>query len=297
MNCKIIDGNTISAEIRKDLKQRIQEFNSEWGITPTLVALQVGNDPASQIYINKKIETCKEVGINASCIRVSTKDELHEQIQYLNKDNSVHGYILQLPLPMDFDPRDFFGKFNPEKDVDVFHPENVGRLIQGRPRFKPCTPHGIQVMLYKSGIQIAGKKVVVINRSNVVGKPLSSMLIQECDDYANATVTICHDRTPPELLKVICLTSDIIIVAVGKPGFLTADMVQPGATVIDVGIVRQGNKILGDVDFENVSKVAGAISRVPGGVGPMTICMLLENTFEAAKLMRNRLYNHKIPVV
>ena len=187
-------------------------------------------------------------------------------------------------MPKNLNPLNYFDLFNPLKDVDVFHPENVGLLVQGRPRFRPCTPHGIQLMLNKSGIKVAGKNVVVINRSNVVGKPLSSMLIQECDDYANATVTVCHDHTPPNLLKNLCLNADIIIVAVGKSGFLTADIVKNGATVIDVGINRVNGKIVGDADFDKIMELDGNISPVPGGVGPMTVCMLLKNTLEAAKL-------------
>lgn len=284
MECRLIDGNAIAADIRKELRQRVAEYKATTGITPTLVALMVGNNPASQIYVQKKIAACDEVGILAYRIEANEdEDDLRTHIRRLNNDNSVHGYILQLPLPPGWKPDRYFSEFNPYKDVDVFHPENVGLLVQGQPRFRPCTPHGIQVMLHRSGIKVAGKKVVVINRSNVVGKPLSSMLIQECDDYANATVTVCHDRTPPDLLKSVTQTADIVIVAVGKPGFLTPDMIRPGAVVIDVGITRIGNKVVGDVDFENVSKVAGAISPVPGGCGPMTVAMLLENTLQAAK--------------
>lgn len=280
----IIDGNRIAAEIRQEIKQEVTEFIKLSDNRPHLVILTMGEDPASQIYVSKKIRACHEVGILASQNIVTDEDELISEIKRLNDLKSIHAYILQLPLPKALNPQKYFSLFNPLKDVDVFHPENVGLLVQGRPRFKPCTPHGVQVMLNRSGIKVAGKNVVIINRSNVVGKPLSSMLIQECDDYANATVTVCHDHTPPELLKNLCLNADIIIVAVGKPGFLTADMVKNGATVIDVGISRVNGKILGDVDFENVSKIAGSVSPVPGGCGPLTVAMLLRNTLEAAKL-------------
>lgn len=285
MECRLLDGASIAADIRKELRQRVYEFKQATRVTPTLVALVVGNNPASQIYVSKKIAACDEVGILAYKIEVSEdEDELLKCIRRLNNDDSVHAYILQLPLPSGWKPDSYFSAFDPRKDVDVFHPENVGMLVQGRPRFKPCTPHGIQVMLHRSGIKVAGQNVVVINRSNVVGKPLSSMLIQECDDYANATVTVCHDRTPPDLLKTISRTADIVIVAVGKPGFLTGDMIRPGAIVVDVGITRIGNKVVGDVDFDSVSKIASAISPVPGGCGPMTVAMLLENTLAAAKM-------------
>jgi methylenetetrahydrofolate dehydrogenase (NADP+)/methenyltetrahydrofolate cyclohydrolase len=284
MECRLIDGVSIAADIRKELKKKVAEFKAETNVTPTLVALMVGNNPASQIYVQKKLAACDEVGILA--YRVEAKedeDDLAKQIHRLNNDDSVNGYILQLPLPTGWRPDNFFSLFDPQKDVDVFHPENVGLLVQGRPRFKPCTPHGIQVMLHRSGIRVAGKKVVVINRSNVVGKPLSSMLIQECDDYANATVTVCHDRTPPSILKSITQTADIVIVAVGKPGFLTADMIQPGDGVVDVGITRVNGKVLGDAD-PDIRQVAAWVTPVPGGVGPMTVAMLLENTLAAAKL-------------
>lgn len=289
MNCKILDGAKIASDIRMELKQKVAEFKATTGITPTLVTLTVGDNSASQIYVQKKIDACQEVGINASKISVPTDaDLLKKQIYDLNIDDTVHAYILQLPLPIGLNASDFFTCFNPLKDVDVFHPENVGLLVQDKARFKPCTPHGIQVMLHRSGIKVAGKKIVVINRSNVVGRPLSSMLIHDCDEYANATVTVCHDRTPPSLLKEITLRSDIIIVAVGKPGFLTPDMVSPNAGVVDVGITRVGNKILGDV-HPDVRNIAGWLTPVPGGCGLMTVTMLLENTLIAAKLQWNAL--------
>ena len=275
MTCRFIDGAAIAADIRKALKQRIAEFTYAKGIIPTLAIFTAGDDPASKIYIEKKIAACKEVGIFAYQIIVNSQDDLRKHIQAQNNfpvpvHGHVHGYahayIMQLPLPIGWRPDSFFSLLDPKKDVDVFHPENVGLLVQGRPRFKPCTPHGIQVMLHRSGIKVSGKKVVVINRSNVVGKPLSSMLIQECDDYANATVTVCHDRTPPDILKSITQTADIIIVAVGKPGFLTADMVQPGVGVVDVGITRVGKKVVGDV-HPDVYEIASWATQSPEAVG------------------------------
>jgi methylenetetrahydrofolate dehydrogenase (NADP+)/methenyltetrahydrofolate cyclohydrolase len=285
MSCKIIDGSKIAAQIKSELFEEVKQFYDDYGYVPGLAAVIVGKNPASELYVSKKMQACGEVGIEpTTCYIPAEEDALIHQISVLNKRKTIHGFILQLPLPIGMDPNKFFGMIDPRKDVDVFNPENVGLLVQHRPRFKPCTPHGIQVLLYRSGIQIAEKRVVVINRSNVVGKPLSSMLIQECDDFGNATVTVCHDRTPPQLLKEICRESDIIVVAVGKPGFLTSDMVKPGAAVVDVGITRIGKKIFGDVDFEGVSKVASAITKVPGGVGPMTVAMLLKNTLQAAKM-------------
>lgn len=286
MACRIIDGNAIAAQIRAEVKDGVEKFKRKTGITPTLVALVAGNDPASQIYVNKKIKACDEVGILSYRISTSSEiEDIRENIFRLNSDDNVHGYILQLPLPNGIDPRQFFCIFDAHKDVDVFHPENVGMLVHGNPRFKPCTPHGIQQLLHRSGIQVAGKKVCIINRSNVVGKPLSSMLIQECDDYANATVTVCHDRTPPDLLRSVTKQADIVVVAVGKPNFLTVDMVKDGVIVIDVGVTRLGNKVVGDADFEGICKVAGAITKVPGGVGPMTVAMLLKNTLQAAEML------------
>lgn len=283
MSCKIIDGSAIAAEIKREIAEEVKGFYADYGYVPGLAAILVGKNPTSEIYVSKKAQACGEVGIEpTTCYIPAEEDALIEIINRMNKRKEIHGLILQLPLPVGMDQNKFLNLIDPFKDVDVFNPENVGLLVQHRPRFKPCTPHGIQVMLYRSGIQIAGKRVVVINRSNVVGKPLSSMLIQECDDFGNATVTVCHDRTPPNILKEITLSSDIIVVAVGKPGFLTEDMVKPGAVVVDVGITRIGKKILGDVD-ESVKNVAGWLTPVPGGVGPMTVAMLLSNTLQAAK--------------
>lgn len=299
MSCEIIDGLAIANQIKKEISEQVELFKKDYEITPQLTAVIVGNNPASQVYVSKKMEACQSVGIRSSKIDCPADHQaLSDIIVQLNEDDDVHGYILQLPLPAGMDSQTYFNLIDPFKDVDVFNPENVGLLVQHRPRFKPCTPHGIQAMLYRSGIQIAGKRIAVINRSNVVGKPLSSMLIQECDDFGNATVTVCHDKTPPDILKEITLSSDIVVVAVGKPGFLTGDMVKKNSVIVDVGITRVGKKILGDVD-ESVKSVAGWLTPVPGGVGPMTVAMLLQNTLEAAKYrclpvrLRRMLYNPK----
>lgn len=288
MACRLIDGNKIASQIRQEVKQKVSEFKDKNGVIPTLVAIMVGDNPASQIYVGKKFKACEEVGISSYKIQIdASPTELTKVIKRVNDDDTIHGYILQLPLPNGWNSLKYFSQFDPNKDVDVFHPENVGLLVQGAPRFKPCTPHGIQVLLNRSGIKVAGKKVVVINRSNVVGKPLSNMLIQECDDYANATVSVCHDRTPKDLLLSLTKTADIVIVAVGKPSFLTADMLKEGCGVVDVGITRVGNKIVGDADMD-VRSVADWVTPVPGGVGPMTVAMLLENTLIAAtKIVRS----------
>lgn len=284
MLSQIIYGSKISTRILNDLKIEVGDFKKSTGITPTLVALMVGHNPASEIYVNKKINACDNVGIMAYKIQVDQdQDQLMKAISECNNEDHIHGYILQLPLPVGWEPNQYFKMFNPLKDVDVFHPENVGLLVQGKPRFKPCTPHAIQVMLKESGIKVAGKKIVIINRSNVVGRPLSSMFIQDCDDFGNATVTVCHDKTPAPLLKSITQTADIIVVAVGKPNFLTVDMVKNGVIVIDVGINRIDNKVVGDVHPE-VYPITQAYSPVPNGVGPMTIAMLLRNTLLAAKM-------------
>lgn len=312
MAAKILDGNALAAEIRAEIKeeihQRAQPVKSKYcggpGMKPPCLAVVLTNtDPASELYVKKKQEACAEVGIVSYLIRPfeggvenwgDPMGHLLNTIEYLNEDDSVDGILVQLPLPKlegggpfapaQLDQRQVFDTIDPAKDVDVFTPENVGLLLQGRPRFVPCTPAGIQLLLTRNGIEISGKKVAIINRSDVVGKPLHALLIQN-NKEANATVTLCHDHTPPELLKEVCLSSDIIVVAVGKPKFLTADMVPYGAVVVDVGINRtEGSKrVVGDVDFLPVADKASAISPVPGGVGPMTVTMLLQNTLKAHK--------------
>jgi methylenetetrahydrofolate dehydrogenase (NADP+)/methenyltetrahydrofolate cyclohydrolase len=311
---KLLDGNSISSQIRAEIKEEVkrrlnpdEKYGAMVARKPACLAVVLcSNDPASEIYVQRKREACAEVGITSRLIRPfeggienwqNPQNHLLSIIDHLNNDKSVDGILVQLPLPPELDGTKFmeykmpsfqyqvFDRIDPLKDVDVFNPVNVGLLLQGRPRFIPCTPQGIQELLIRSNIQIKGKKVCIINRSDVVGKPLHALLVQNNED-ANATVTVCHDHTPPDRLKEVCLRSDIIVVAVGKPKFLTEDMVPEGAVVIDVGINRipGSKKIVGDVDFESVSKKASAISPVPGGVGPMTVTMLLRNVLKAQLL-------------
>lgn len=287
MTAKLIDGTFHAQEIMGEVANDVKNLKENKGVTPCLGVIMVGDDPASAVYVRKKQEACERVGINSILTVVNENDcwKAKERVEWaiyeFNGNANVHGILLQLPVP-GIRAQPLFEIINPKKDVDVLHPENVGLLVQHQPRFKPCTPHGVQVLLNRSGIEIPGKHVVVINRSNVVGKPLSSMLVQDCDEYANATVTVCHDRTPPDRLKELTLQADIVCVAVGKPGFLTADMVKPGAVVVDIGITRVGKRVVGDVDFERVKEVAGWITKVPGGIGPMTVAMLMFNTVQAA---------------
>ncbi len=284
---KILDGVVAANQIKNEIKEQISKQN----LAPCLAVVLASDDPASEIYVKKKQAACEEVGIKSFVItryggsansRFETTNELISTIDYLNVNREVHGILVQLPLPSKFDTQKVFDIISPLKDVDVFSPFNVGLLSQGRPRFIPCTPAGIQELLIRNGLTFKGKKVTIINRSDIVGKPLHSLLSQN-DQYANATCTLCHDHTPPELLKSVCLSSDIIIVAVGIPGFLTADMVPEGAIVVDVGINRiaGSKKIVGDVEFDGVSKKASWITTVPGGVGPLTVAMLLKNTLKA----------------
>lgn len=289
---QILDGNAIAATIRSEIKSEIAQRNR---MAPCLAVVLCSNDPASEIYVRKKQEACAEVGINSFLIKpfqggienwFDPMGHLISTIKWLNEDNSVHGILVQLPLPKPLESSKIFDVINPLKDVDVFSPTNVGLLLQGRPRYVPCTPQAIQELLTRSGVQIAGKQVAIINRSDIVGKPLSALLVQDHGE-ANATVVTCHDQTPPERLKQVCLSSDIIVVAVGKAGFLTADMVPEGAVVVDVGINRVGKKIVGDTDFEAVSQKTSWISPVPGGVGPVVVSCLLKNTILAQKIQRN----------
>lgn len=282
MQSRIIDGSFVAKQILDDLRVKVSEFKNETKITPSLVAILVGTNPASTIYVNKKIKTCEEVGIDAKKIQIYSESDIQSTIENINNDSSIHGCILQMPLPEGMNASSYLSLISPDKDVDVFHPYNIGLLSQGNPYLKPCTPYGIQVLLEKNDIQLNGKHVVVINRSNIVGKPLSMMLVQN-----DATVTVCHDKTPPELLKSITRAADIVIVAVGIPNFLTPDMIREGAGVVDVGINRlPSGKIVGDCQ-PNINTVAEWLTPVPGGVGPMTVAMLLENTFNAAKRRSN----------
>ena len=275
---EIIDGKKISSEVRAEIKQKTEALK-EKGITPGLAVILVGEDPASQVYVRNKKKACEEVGFLSRVYELpkETKpEELLSLIRDLNADPAIHGILVQLPLPPQFDSDQVVNTIAPEKDVDAFHPLNVGKLMLGKPEFLPCTPAGIMVLLKRSGIDPAGKNCVVIGRSNIVGKPMAMLLL-----HANATVTVCHSRT--QNLPEITRRADILISAVGKAGFVTADMVKPSAVVIDVGMNRNAEgKLCGDVDFSAVEPLASAITPVPGGVGPMTITMLLQNTLTAA---------------
>ena len=284
MPARLIDGKAIAASIRERLTTEVAEFRQATNVLPKLVAVLVGDDPASQVYVRNKEQACAKIGMTSDIRRLpasTTQAELLELVAQLNEDRAVHGILVQLPLPKHIHETTVLDAVNPLKDVDCFHPENVGLMVQNRPRFLPCTPHGVQVLLRESGTTVDGAHVVVLGRSEIVGKPVGMMLVQK-GETANATVTICHSRT--RNLAEVTRSADILIAAIGKPEFVTADMVKPGAVVIDVGINRVGEKLVGDVAFGPVSQVASAITPVPGGVGPMTIAMLLENTLTAARL-------------
>lgn len=277
----IIDGKAISAQIREKIKREAAHFISTSGIVPGLAVILVGDDPASKIYVRNKKRACEEVGFRSFeyVLPEETPEAvLIELVMKLNKDPNVHGILCQLPLPKHIDEDAVIEAISPKKDVDAFHPSNVGRIMTGEYSFLPCTPAGVMELIRSTGVQISGKKCVVVGRSNIVGKPMAMLLL-----HANGTVTICHSRTSD--LKKECLEADILVVATGKAKMITADMVKEGAVVIDVGMDRDENgKLCGDVDFDSVSEKAGYITPVPGGVGPMTIAMLMENTYTAAKL-------------
>lgn len=282
----ILDGKKLAAEIQSELTERVAEFIQNNAVVPCLAAVLVGEDPASEVYVRNKRKACDRVGIESRMHRLSadtTQDELLHLVAKLNKVDDIHGILVQLPLPKQIDETRILEAISPLKDVDGFHPENVGRLVQGNPRFLPCTPHGIQQILLRFGIEIEGSHVVVVGRSEIVGKPIAIMLMQRASG-ANATVTVCHSRTRnlPEMTR----QADILIVAIGRAKFVTADMVKPGAAVIDVGMNRTEDGLVGDVDFESVREVAGYITPVPGGVGRLTVTMLLENTLAAARLQQ-----------
>ena len=281
---QILNGKTIAEEIRREIATEAAALKSERGIVPCLAALLVGDDPASQIYVTNKEKACGQVGIESRILRLPGHTEtgsLLRHIEEFNVDPSVHGILVQLPLPKSCDEQQILDVIDPQKDVDAFHPHNVGLLSQGRPRFLPCTPHGIQQLLVRSGIPTAGQHVVIVGRSDIVGKPTALMMMQKSAG-ADATVTVVHSRT--KNLADLTRQADILIAAIGQARFITAEMVQPGAVVVDVGINRlPDGTMCGDVDFESVSQIAGALSPVPGGVGPLTITMLLQNTFNAAQ--------------
>ncbi len=284
MPASIIDGKSIASNLRKTLALEVSKFASSTGIIPQLAAVLVGDDPASAVYVRNKQKACEQAGIKSTLQRLpsdTSQSQLLQLINTLNNDASIHGILVQLPLPKQIDETIILDAVTPLKDVDCFHPENVGLLTQGRPRFLPCTPSGCQKLIAESGTLVDGAHAVIVGRSEIVGKPMAALLVQK-GPVANATVTIAHSRTKD--LKEITRQADILIAAIGKANFITADMVKPGACVIDVGINRVDGKLVGDVDYEPVREIAGSITPVPGGVGPMTIAMLLQNTLTAARL-------------
>lgn len=277
---QIISGKEVSAKVRAELKKETQALIESTGIYPGLAVILVGNDPASQVYVRNKQLACEELGFHPFEYKLSentTQEQLLDLISVLNKDPKVHGILVQLPLPDHLDEQSVLYSIAPEKDVDAFHPYNVGKIMIGSYDVLPCTPAGVMELLDAYGVEISGKNCVVIGRSNIVGKPMAMLLLQR-----SGTVTICHSRT--KNLAEVCAEADILVVAIGKPKFVTADMVKEGAVVVDVGINRdENNKLCGDVDFESVESKASLITPVPGGVGPMTITMLMKNTLRAAK--------------
>ncbi|HKM42761.1 MAG TPA: bifunctional methylenetetrahydrofolate dehydrogenase/methenyltetrahydrofolate cyclohydrolase FolD [Limnochordia bacterium] len=278
MTARIIDGKGIAAEIRGDLKKEVAELTAQ-GQIPGLVVILVGEDPASTVYVRNKERSSKEVGINSTVHRLpaeTTQEELLGLIERLNNDASVHGILVQLPLPGHLNEDEVINAISPNKDVDGFHPINAGKLLIGDDdAFVACTPAGVLELVKRTGVPIKGQNVVIVGRSNIVGKPAAVLFLQE-----HATVTVCHSRTKDVAEE--CRRADILIAAVGRPEMIKKDWVKPGAVVIDVGINRVDGKLVGDVDFENVKEVAGAITPVPGGVGPMTIAMLLRATVQSA---------------
>lgn len=278
MSAQILDGIVFSAEIKEDVKRRVAAMK-EQGVIPGLAVILVGDDPASEIYVRNKGKGCEETGMLSRTIRMNaavTQEELEAEIDRLNRDPAIHGILVQLPLPGHLDEAAALAKILPEKDVDGFHLINAGHLMTGTEGVTPCTPKGALYMIRSTGEDLSGKEAVVIGRSNIVGKPMAMLLLQQ-----NCTVTLCHSRT--KNLTEHTRRADILIAAIGKAGFVTADMVKEGAIVIDVGINRVDGKVCGDVDFEKVKEKAGWITPVPGGVGKMTIAMLLSNTADAAE--------------
>lgn len=286
---ELIDGKKVSQEIKKEIALEVQSILAAGGKRPTLAAILVGHDGGSETYVANKIKACEECGFNSKLIRFErdvTEEQLLDAIKELNSDDDVDGFIVQLPLPKHISEQKVIEAIDYKKDVDGFHPINVGRMSIGLPCFKSATPAGIMMLLERYNIQTSGARVVVLGRSNIVGKPVATMLMQK--GYpGNATVTVCHSATKD--LKEICKEADIIIAALGQPGFVTADMVKPGATIIDVGTTRvpdatkkSGFRLSGDVDFQNVAPLCSFITPVPGGVGPMTITSLMKNTLLAA---------------
>lgn len=296
MSAQILDGKAMAEEIRNEIKNEVAKFVEETHVQPALAVILVGENPASQVYVRNKESACLKAGIKSLMYRLpsaTTSEELLSLIDKLNKDKTVHGILVQLPLPREIDEKKILDAIDPTKDVDAFHPHNVGLISQGRPCFLPCTPYGIQQLLVRSNIETKGKHVVIIGRSDIVGKPMALLLLQK-GLGGDATVTVCHSRTAN--LSEITKQADILIAAIGQAEFVTADMVKPGAVVIDVGMNRKEKeitdengekkfvkKLVGDVDFASVKEIAGWITPVPGGVGPLTVTMLLYNTLNGAR--------------
>lgn len=277
---QIIDGKAVSAAVKQEVADEAAKLKEEHGLKVGLAVVIVGNDPASKVYVNNKKKACEAVGFKSfeyALDENTTQEQLLDLVNVLNRDETVNGILVQLPLPKHIDEKAIINAISPEKDVDAFHPVNVGKIMIGEYSFLPCTPAGVMRLIESTGIDITGKQCVVIGRSNIVGKPQAMLLLQK-----NGTVTICHSKT--KNLKEICLSADILVVAIGRAKFVTGDMIKEGAVVIDVGMDRDENgKLCGDVDFNSAVEKAGYITPVPGGVGPMTIAMLMKNTLTAAK--------------
>jgi methylenetetrahydrofolate dehydrogenase (NADP+)/methenyltetrahydrofolate cyclohydrolase len=287
-----IDGNAVAADIRESLADGIETLEAE-GVTPGLATVLMSDDPASETYVSMKQRDCEEVGIDGIHVEIDPEapaEELYDTIHDLNADPEVHGILVQMPVPDHVDDRQVLRSIDPIKDVDGFHPENVGRLVAGNDRYRPCTPHGVQKLLEAYDIETEGADAIIVGRSNIVGKPLANLLLQKAPD-GNATVTVCHSRTDD--LEAKCRNADILVAAAGMPEFIDAEMVGEGATVIDVGINRidadteKGYELVGDVDYDSAKQKADYITPVPGGVGPMTRAMLLYNTVKAAGLQED----------
>ncbi|MFM8251748.1 MAG: bifunctional methylenetetrahydrofolate dehydrogenase/methenyltetrahydrofolate cyclohydrolase FolD [Planctomycetota bacterium] len=290
MTAQLLDGKAISESLQHELKETVSQFVQKRGVKPTLAAVLVGDNGGSEVYVRNKRRACERVGLDSQLHRLPadvSESQLLELVDQLNRDERVHGILVQLPLPDGRMESRVLDAIHPLKDVDAFHPHNVGLLSQGRPRFLPCTPHGVLQILQRSQISVVGRRVVIVGRSDIVGKPLAMLLGAKDSpvgpDVCNATVTVCHSRTP-DLLEHT-RAADVLVAAIGRPRMITAEMVKPQAVVIDVGINRLADGIVGDVDFDAVREVASAITPVPGGVGPLTVTMLLFNTLRAAELL------------
>ena len=288
MTATLLDGKQIAEQIRNELTGDVTAFVDRCGIRPALAAILVGDFAPSEVYVRNKERACQRVGIRSQVHRLAqetSEPDLLRLIDQLNQDRDVHGILVQLPLPRHIREARVLDAVHPLKDVDAFHPENVGLIAQGRPRYLPCTPHGISQLLHRSGIKTRGKHAVIVGRSDIVGKPMSLMLMNRDSsvgpDGANATVTVCHTHTAD--LAGVTRRADLLIAAIGRPKFITGEMVKPGAVVVDVGINRTESGLVGDVDFEAVKEIASFLTPVPGGVGPLTVTMLLYNTLQAAK--------------